>query len=149
LERLYNDIRPLVHTDPPERDWLPMMRMLRNKGAHLGDRVFRYIALHDANGTFYTFIPRRWPYIWEEHMHLAGQPQTNQQSVGDLLRGGLVHEDIVAYTRGLHAKVTALVAAIVGVVDAMYVAFKDFGPNAIALAELEGSSQSFEFERWV
>ena len=149
LERLYNEIRPIVRTDTSERDWLPLMRMLRNKGAHLGDNVFRYIALHDASGTFYTFIPRRWPYIWEEHMHPAGQAQTNQQPVGDLLRSSLVHDDIVAYTRGLRAKVTTLVAAVGGVVDATYVAFKDFGTNATALAELEGSSQSFDFEHWV
>lgn len=149
LERLYNGIRPLIHADEPERDWLPMMRMLRNKGAHLGGKAFRYIALHDASGTFYTFIPRRWPYIWEEHMHLTERPQITQQPLGDLLRSDLVHDDIVVYTRGLRVKVTTVVAAVTGVIDAMYVAFKDFAPNTTALAELEGSSQSFEFENWV
>jgi len=149
LERLYDEVRPIVRADTPERDWLPLMRMLRNKAAHLGDNVFRYVGLHDAAGTFYTFIPRRWPYIWEEHMHPAGQAQSNQQSVGDLFRATLVHDGIVAYARGLRVKVTVLVAAVASVVDGTYVAFKDFGANVTALAELEGSSQAFEFEHWV
>lgn len=149
LERLYNETRVLVNLDGPERDWLPLMRMLRNKAAHLGDNVFRYIGLHDQTGTFYTFIPRRWPFIWEEHLHPADQPQSNQQPIADLHRATLVHDDIVAYAQGLRAKVTSLVAVVVRVIDQAYVAFKDFGTNAAALAELEGSSQSCEFKHWV
>jgi hypothetical protein len=54
LERLYTDLSPLINPVEPERDWLPLMRMLRNKAAHLGDAMFQYMALHDRDGQFYT-----------------------------------------------------------------------------------------------
>ncbi len=43
LRRLHEALRPLVHAQPPERDWLPLMRLYRNKAAHLGSSVFRQI----------------------------------------------------------------------------------------------------------
>ena len=145
LENLYSRLRPLVLADAPERDWLPLMRMFRNKAAHLGDSVFRYVGLHDNASKFYTFVPRRWPYIWEEHMHPAGAAGTGQ-SILDLLRESLVHDDIVSYARGVRSRITGLIGAAVEVIDSAYVAFKDFQTNEAALAELEGSSEAFEFQ---
>ncbi|MBI1747012.1 MAG: hypothetical protein HYR55_10545 [Acidobacteria bacterium] len=148
LERLYSEAGRLVCAEAPQRDWLALMRMLRNKAAHLGDNVFRYVSLHDNGGRFYTFVPRRWPFIWEEHMHLAGKAPADPQPVADLFRATLVQDDIVAFANGLRAQVTILLAAVVGVVDGAFVAFREFGTNAAALAELEGSSHTFEFRHW-
>jgi hypothetical protein len=73
------------------------MRMLRNKAAHLGDAVFQYMALHDRDGQFYTFIPRQWPFIPEEHMHTADvAPAAAREPFPELLRRTLMHEDIVS-----------------------------------------------------
>ena len=107
LERLYTDLSHLIKPGSPERDWLPLMRMLRNKAAHLGDAVFRYISLHDQDGRFYTFIPRQWPFIPEEHMHAAdAAPSAAPEPFPELLRRTLMHEDIVSYASGLRRKVT-------------------------------------------
>jgi len=149
LERLYASLLPLVNAPPPERDWLALMRMFRNKAAHLGDAVFRYMVLHDRDGRFYTFIPRQWPFIPEEHMHAAGAGQREaSEPFPELLRRTLAHQDIVSYASGLRRKVTTVIATALEVLDAAYVRFKDFPLNAAALAELEESAESYAFEHF-
>lgn len=149
LERLYTGLSPLINAAAPERDWLPLMRMLRNKAAHLGDAVFRYMALHDRDGRFYTFIPRQWPFIPEEHMHAAGDaPGAAPEPFPELLRRALMHEDIVSYASGLRRKATDVISAVLEQLDSAYVAFREFPLNAAALAELQGSAESYAFEHF-
>lgn len=149
LERLYTGLSPLMNPAEPERDWLPLMRMLRNKAAHLGDAVFRYMALHDRDGRFYTFIPRQWPFIPEEHMHPAGvAPGATPEPFPELLRRTLMHEDIVSYASGLRRKVMEVVSTVLEILDSAYVHFRDFPLNTAALAELQGSAESYAFEHF-
>jgi hypothetical protein len=125
------------------------MRMLRNKAAHLGDAVFRYMALHDRDGRFYTFIPRQWPFIPEEHMHPAGvAPGATPEPFPELLRRTLMHEDIVSYASGLRRKVMEVVSTVLEILDSAYVHFRDFPLNTAALAELQGSAESYAFEHF-
>lgn len=149
LERLYRDLSPLINAAPPERDWLRLMRMLRNKAAHLGDAVFRYMNLHDANSRFYTFIPRQWPFIPEEHMHPADAEQdAGPEPMPDFLTRVLMHEDIVSYATGLRRKVTVVISAVLEILDSAYVQFHDFPLNAAALAELQGNAERYRFENF-
>lgn len=149
LERLHRDLSPLMNAAAPERDWLPLMRMLRNKAAHLGDAVFRYMALHDRDGRFYTFVPRQWPFIPEEHMHAADAgPGAALEPLPELLRRTLMHEDIVSYASGLRRKVTQVISAVLDVLDSAYLQFRGFPLNAAALAELQGSAESYAFEHF-
>jgi hypothetical protein len=149
LERLHTDLSPLIKAGDPERDWLPLMRMLRNKAAHLGDAVFRYMALHDQEGRFYTFIPRQWPFIPEEHMHVADTGSgVAPEPFPELLRRTLMHEDMVSYASGLQRKITEVIAAVLGILDSAYVQFRDFPLNTAALAELQGSAESYAFEHF-
>jgi len=125
------------------------MRMLRNKAAHLGDAVFRYMALHDRDGRFYTFIPRQWPLIPEQHMHAAdAAPAAPHEPFPDLFRRTLMHEDIASYASGLRRKVTAVISAVLEILDSAYVRFSEFPLNTAALAELQGSSESYAFEHF-
>jgi len=149
LERLYMDLSPLVKPGDPECDWLPLMRMLRNKAAHLGDAVFQYMSLHDQDGRFYTFIPRQWPFIPEEHIRAANAvPGPAHEAFPELLRRTLMHEDMVSYASGLRRKVTEVVAAGLAIVDTAYVQFRDFPLNTAALAELQGSAESYAFKHF-
>lgn len=149
LERLYRDLSPLVNAVEPERDWLPLMRMLRNKAAHLGDAVFSYMGLHDRDGQFYTFIPRQWPFIPEEHVRQVGAGQSGSaEPLCDLLRRTLVHQDIVSYASGLRRKVTKVISVVLEILDSAYMQFRDFPLNAAALAELQGSAEGYAFEHF-
>jgi hypothetical protein len=146
LKELYDALKPLVQAPHPEKDWLPLMRLLRNKAAHLGQPLFRLVALPQANdGHFYTFIPRQWPYLWERHFKLAGQQPGGTPSVPQLMRDELIHQDIVTYSRGLVAKINSVVAAATAVLNKMYEQFRDSPGNQAALLELESSSVTYKF----
>jgi hypothetical protein len=147
LSQLHVVLRPLVYPGPPERDWLRLMRMFRNKAAHLGDHVFRYMGFHDTHGRFYTFAPRQWPFIWERYMKRPDPSRSvDPNFLPNLFRKTLVHQDVVSYARGLRGKVTDVVAAGISVLNDAYVQFRDFPVNMGALVELQGSSELHEFE---
>jgi hypothetical protein len=71
LEDLHRKLYPIVQSTGPEKDWLPLMKLFRNKAAHLGAAHFREIGFHDKDLRFYRFFPRHWPVLWEEHMRSA------------------------------------------------------------------------------
>ncbi len=147
LRELYDALRPLAHPDGPARGWLGLMRLFRNKAAHLGDAVFRYVVLHDESGRFYTFIPRQWPYIWERHMKPASASDASDAlQFPKLFRETLIHQDIISWVQGLRSRVHAVLDAGLSVLNMVYEAFKDFPVNSAALAELNGSSELHAFE---
>jgi hypothetical protein len=123
------------------------MRLFRNKAAHLGYAIFRYVGLHDESGRFYTFIPRQWPYIWERHMKPASaSPPSDPELLPKLFRETLIHQDIISWVHGLRSRVHATIDAGFSVLNNTYEAFKGFPPNSAALAELNGSSELHAFE---
>jgi hypothetical protein len=71
LEDLHRKFYPIVEATASEKDWLPLMKLFRNKAAHLGTGHFREIGFHDKNLRFYRFFPRHWPVLWEEHIRSA------------------------------------------------------------------------------
>lgn len=149
LRQLFNSLAPLVNATGPEREWLPLMRMLRNKAAHLGHPVFRQVGLHDQTPKFYTFIPRQWPYIWERHMKPRGSPNSYPSDfLKKFFLETLMHQDVVSYSTGLRAKVMAVVKAGVSELVKTYHQFQDFPLNRTAMAELQGNSESYSFERF-
>ncbi|HEY4902928.1 MAG TPA: hypothetical protein VIH89_05590 [Candidatus Sulfotelmatobacter sp.] len=147
LTRLRRTIEPLVHSSPPETNWLPMMRLLRNKSAHLGQPLFRQIGLpRIGDGKLFVFIPRKWPYIWERLIKPADQ--SNPSLFPQMLRDGLIHQDIVTYSRGLLSKVQTVIAETFTVLNEAYEQFKDLPSNEAALMQLENSSESYDFENF-
>lgn len=150
LRQLYDALGPLVNAGGPEIDWLPFMRLLRNKAEHLGQPVFRQIGLHDAAPKFYTFIPRRWPYIWERHMKRHGESvPEDPRFLEKFFLETLVHQDMVTYARGLRRKVQNVIHAGIEVLDKTYGLVENFGTNQAALAELQGNSEAYNFEYFV
>jgi hypothetical protein len=147
LNKLYDALKAFIVAPPPETDWLPMMRLLRNKSAHLGQPLFRLVGLPQVgDGRFFAFIPRGWPYLWESLMTPPGQPAQNQPPLPQLLRDSLMHQDIVTYSRGLLAKVNAVIAAASAVLNDAYDQLKNLPQNQSALAELKSNFEKYDFE---
>ncbi len=147
LKKFYDVIEPLVHAPPPETDWLPMMRLLRNKAAHLGQPLFRQVGLpRKGDGRLFRFIPRQWPYLWERLIKPAGATSSNPALFPQLLRDSLMHQDIVAYTRGLFAKVHLVISAASTVLNEAYDQFKDLPQNQAALLQLKSNFEEYKFE---
>jgi hypothetical protein len=144
LENLYQRLHPIVEATGPEKDWLPVMKLFRDKAAHLGTVHFREIGFHDKDLRFHRFFPRRWPVLWEEHMSAAGSKEphpTLESMVGQFMR-----QDNISYVRSLRTKVTTLIDAACEVLDSAYGDFKDFQPNDAAMAQLKKNAKVFDFE---
>jgi hypothetical protein len=149
LKKLYDSIKTLVHAPHPETDWLPMMRLFRNKAAHLGQPLFRQVGLHrKGDGKIFVFIPRQWPYLWEKLIKPAGQRLDKVTPFPELLHETLIHQDITTYLKGLYTKVWAVIAASFVVLNEVYDQFKDLPTNPAALAQLNRSSKKYDFEGW-
>jgi hypothetical protein len=148
LRQLYDALRPLVYPDGPDRHWLRLLRLFRNKAAHLGDAVFRYVVLlHGESDRFYTFLPRQWPYIWERHMKAASDsgPQ-DPDRLPTLFRETLMHQDIKSWVRGLRSRVHTVLDSGLSVLNVAFRTVEGFPLNQAALAELNGSAEFHTFE---
>ncbi len=149
LKRVRDSIGPLVQAAPPETDWLPLMRLLRNKAAHLGQPFFRQVGLPRAlDGRLFVFIPRHWPWLWESLIKPAGSQSGNTVPIPQLLRDNLVHQDVVSYSRGLLAKVQSVIGAVAAVLNEVYLQFKDLPENRSALIQLKSNSKKYDFENF-
>jgi len=148
--KLHDAIRPLIDAPPPETDWLPMMRLLRNKAAHLGQPLFRQVGLpRSGDGRLFVFIPREWPYLWERLIEPAGRQRTDRSLLPQLLRDSLIHQDILTYSRGLLVKIQTVIDAASIVLNAAYEQFKDSPENQAALAQLKANSEKYDFEGFI
>jgi hypothetical protein len=144
LAELRGALMPLVLPTAPERDWLPLVRMLRNKGAHLGDDVFRYFGLFGGDDCLYLFVPREWPYFFEQHMKPVGQGST--EPFPEFLLRTLIHEDYISFAEGLNVKVRRVIGAVSGIVQAAFKMFGGFELNEAALVQLKNNSRAYSFE---
>lgn len=120
--------------------------MLRNKGAHLGDDVFRYFGLFGPNDSLYLFVPRVWPYFFEEQMKPVGEDP--KEPLPDYLFRTLIHQDYISFAEGLNAKVRQVVSATSGVLRAAYTMFSEFALNQNALVEIKSNSFAYSFEHF-
>lgn len=146
LEELYGALRPSVITSTSDRDWLSLLRLIRNKSAHMGDRMFPIFGLHDANGNFYHFLPRRWPYILESGITRSDRPRKNSGNAGSHLQEILMHQDMIFFAKGLHLRISKIVDKTCRILSAAYPQFKNLPVNDSALRELNLSSESYSFE---
>lgn len=145
LEDLYNRIKPIVCSQGEEQDWLKFARILRNKSAHMRNSV-RHSVFKHSNQNPYTFLPRQWPYLWEQHMAPSGTlPPAGIKPMQQLFEETLVHQDIVSYGHDLRDKVTTLLGETMAAVDAMYIDFQNFPQNQAALEELVGNFETTSF----
>lgn len=150
LKKLHDSLRPLVYASHPETDWLRMLRLLRNKAAHLGQPLFRQVWLHRAgDGRMFAFIPRVWPYLWEKLIKPAGQQARNPARLSQMLHDNLIHQDLVTYSQGALIKVQMVVSAALIVLDESYERFKDFPEEQVALLQLRKNSEKYDFESFV
>lgn len=143
---LYVALRPLVECQGEDSEWLPLAKLLRNKAAHLGTDHFREMGFHDNKRVFYTFLPRRWPLLWEEHIKVrndAGTP--NEVLKIEQVIAPLMRQDKISYLHDLRSRITSLVEAATAVLDSAYVEFEQFEVDVELLERLKASRKEFAF----
>jgi hypothetical protein len=65
-----------------------------------------------------------------------------------MARETLMHQDIVTYSRGLLAKVKAVIASACDVLTEAYNQFKDLPENQAALLQLKSNFEGYAFEHF-
>ncbi len=145
LQQLHDVLKPIVLPDSAEREWIRLMRLFRNKAAHLGTGMFRYVLLRQRGGPLYTFLPRQWPYIWERHIVSVGRDATPR---AEPFQEILVHQDVQSFMEGLRAKVNDVIASGTAVLITAYDQLKDCPVDTKALSELESSTEKCGFEHF-
>jgi hypothetical protein len=143
---LYRVLKPLVECQGDERDWLPLAKLLRNKAAHLGTDHFREMGFYDENKISYTFLPKRWPLLWEEHIRRSDSSAPRPTLPLEQLVAPLMRQDKLSYLHGLRAKVTCVVQAAIGVLDSAYAEFEQFDVDTGSLDDLKRSRKEFAFQ---
>jgi hypothetical protein len=147
---LYDRLRPLVVCDAPERDWLGLTHMLRNKVLHFGQGMLRQVGLHDTKPQFYIFIPRQWPFIYERYMKPANPNLPHDpKTMRELFVDSLVHQDVPSFVQGLHLRVSRIVSIVASWTAKMCVDFRDFPASKESLEALESPLAKSSFEYFV
>ena len=109
-EKYREDIINLIKKeiiDDNNNEWFELFKLYRDKMAH-----FRYhsgFLFHDKDGKFYHFLPRQWPYYFQQGVTYGKAQDSNGNSYFTDL---LIECDIFEYCEGLHKKIYELTEKI-------------------------------------
>ncbi|MEP6743174.1 MAG: hypothetical protein ABJB61_11795 [bacterium] len=140
---LHKLLYPLIVSSGEDRDWFLLLQLLRNKLAHISHPVM-FIGLHDAEGKFYTFIPKRWPFIKEE-FYVQGQ-NPNAPPLAEHYRRVLIPQDLLSFCEGLAERISAVVNVSCEILTNAYAQFEHLPASQRALDELARNSKEYGFE---
>ena len=108
-DKYIEDIRNIIEKEIIEEsnsEWYELFKLYRNKQSHF--RRYSGFLLHDKEGNFYHFLPRQWPYYFQQDMAYSKNVKTNI-NLKDSLSELLTEQDIFEYCDGLHKKIFDLI----------------------------------------
>jgi hypothetical protein len=145
LDQLYSALHPLVLSIGADKDWFELLQLIRNKSAHMGDRMYPLIGLY-SNKTekFYHFLPRRWP-VMKQTLLLKIQTGSFEPRKEQFERM-LIHQDLISFVTGLRERVFTIIETTCGILCNAYRDFKTFHTNDAALEDLEKNTKELQFE---
>ena len=101
--------------DDYNAEWFDLFKLYRDKMAH-----FRYhtgFLFHDKGGKFYHFLPRQWPYYFQQGIAYGkAKALDNNAYFVDLL----MECDVFEYCEGLHKKIYGLTENIFKILSEAY-----------------------------
>jgi hypothetical protein len=145
LDQLYSALHPLVLSTGADKDWFELLQLIRNKSAHMGDRMHILIGLYNnETEKDYHFLPRCWPVTAqtlllniENKSFIPGKEQ---------LESMLIHQDAISFVTGLRERVFAIIEITCDILCNAYRDFKTFDTNDAALKNLADNSKELQFE---
>ncbi len=148
--QLHEKLSAIIVLGPPETDWLPMMRLLRNKVLHFGKDALRQIGLHrKSDGVMFSFLSREWPHMWERLIKPAGASKVPMVSMRPIIVRSFMFQDVDSYQKDLLRKVKSLIGDVLSVLNDAYEQLRNMPLNTDALDELNHSFERFDFESFV
>ena len=149
FEELHTVLVETIETSGPETQWFELLKLYRNKLAHLGTSMFPILRLHDDKGQFYSFLPNQFPIFHESHISFSDKSQSEPSSVQDhsnFFKEKYIHQDIVEYSEKLLKKVYIVIDRCFKVLCATYIEFKSFDFNKSALKSLKDKKSKYNFK---
>jgi hypothetical protein len=108
----------------PEVEWYELLRLYRNKAAHLGHQSWQMVGLENQERDVGLFLPRRWPFIVEQHASYdqSGDVASHQPvDFREYFEHALMHVDLNEYSDGAFRKVFAVVESALSVLFRLYI----------------------------
>ena len=107
----------------------------------------RMTSLNGPDGTFYTFLPKRWPFMLEQHLAPANEEQKSGAPSGEeVLRHGIVHVDLNEYVYCTLRRVLAVLDAGFSVLCDAYSILRSLPTNRTAIEALDRARRRYAFE---
>jgi hypothetical protein len=137
---LHEALAPLIPENGSRQDWLSLFTLYRNKLAHFGALSFMDYRLHDKEGDFFSFLPRNWPFIWQQYLSWTSEEQRqNRPPLWDTIEQTCIHIDLIEFIDGARERVTEIIEKGFGIFVDTYEGFKGLELNAAALEDLRRS----------
>ena len=106
-EKYIKDIKNVIKEDiiaEHNNEWYELFKLYRDKQAHF--RRFNGFLLHDKECNFYHFLPREWPYYFQQDISYAKNVKSNtNNNLKELFSELLMEQDIFEYCDGLYKKI--------------------------------------------
>ena len=148
FEELHAVLVETIETNGSETQWFELLKLYRNKLAHLGTSMFPILRLHDDKGEFYSFLPNRFPIFHESGISFPNESKTEPSGVqdnADYAKENYIHQDVVEYSERLLEKVYIVIDRCFKVLCSTYIDFKSFDLNESALKSLKNKKSIYNF----
>ena len=119
IDRIKYIIRDIVIVDKGnEKQWYEIFKLYRNKSSHF--RTLSTFCFHDKKGEFYRFLPRQWPYYFQQDIKETKRYPGEEKEPSDSFEKLLMKQDIFEYCEGLHNKLYRIADEIFQVLLELY-----------------------------
>ena len=146
VEKLHTVLASEIIREGPDRDWLELLYLYRNKLAHLGDPSFFTFEFCDKHGDFFSFLPNHWPFIFQQHLKPGGSPEAqNIGTIKEFAEKSLIHQDLVEYSGRVVERTKRILQSAFTVLCEAYETLRDLEPQTEALGSLRAKSESYQF----
>ncbi len=106
-DKYIKDIKSVIKEDiiaERNNEWYELFKLYRDKQAHF--RRFSGFLLHDKKCNFYHFLPREWPYYFQQDITYAKNVKSNaNNNLKELFSELLMEQDIFEYCDGLYKNI--------------------------------------------
>lgn len=155
IHALHERLAPLVQVADERHDWMSLFFLYRNKLSHFGAHHALDFRLHDHEGRFYAFLPRVWPFIWQQYLQFQATPEqvngkndAQDEKLRQTIRSNCIHVDLIEFVEGVASRVYAILEQGFDILLSYYDQLKDIPQNSQVLADLEQAMNTLPFTRF-
>lgn len=143
VEKLHSALERELAGEGEEEEWYELMLLYRNKLAHLGNAMFVRMSFPQKGGDMHSFLPNRWPLIWEAGITTTAE--SSEGTVAEFALANLVHQDMVEYSRELANRINHVLDTGLQILCDAHMAFESYDVNHDILDKMEKHSRSYRF----